>query len=292
MDLEPSKRVLRLLVSLAIFIADRLAGAVRRLAGRPVGASCVVIYYHEIMEFHRARFAAQMDALLRRATAISALDVKELPAGRHCVAVTVDDAFVSFFKNGWPELQRRRIPVTVFVPTALIGRKLDWAMEEKMDWPEQEVAGAAELQAMAQNPLIRFGSHTVNHRNLALLSATDARAELTDSRKTLEQLLKRPIESISFPYGAFTARDVDLAGQAGYTLCFTTTPAVTRDRSTGVLAGRVRVEPSDWSLEFALKLSGAYRWQTQMGRIRAWLKPRRTALATSSGMGDLQARSN
>jgi peptidoglycan/xylan/chitin deacetylase (PgdA/CDA1 family) len=262
------RRLIRLAVSLAVYAGDAMVGAVRLLLGKPAAGTGVVIYYHEIMDADRQRLAVQLDALLRQARPVSALIPATFQAGERYVAVTVDDAFVSFFQNGLPELERRNIPVAIFVPTAFVGRKLDWAMEEEMESPDQQVASVVELQALARNPLIRFGSHTVNHRNLTLLSAADVRSELVDSKKSLEQVLRRDIDSISFPYGAFTERELLLAKQAGYNTCFTTSPSSVVGGLNGGIVGRVRVEPSDWMLEFKLKLAGAYRWQERLQRLR------------------------
>jgi peptidoglycan/xylan/chitin deacetylase (PgdA/CDA1 family) len=262
-------------ISLAVYAADVMTGAVRRLVGKPAEGTCVVIYYHEIMEADRHRFAAQLDTILRRSRPISALESNPLQPGQKYVAVTVDDAFVSFFQNGLPEVERRKIPVVILVPTAYVGQKLDWAMEEEMESPDQQVASVAELQTLAKNPLIRFGAHTVNHRNLTLLSASDARHELVDSRKFLEQVLNCEINSVSFPYGAFSRRELLLAQQAGYKTCFTTTPLPVTGTLNGDVVGRVRVEPSDWMLEFKLKLAGAYRWQERVQRLRLRLRERR-----------------
>jgi peptidoglycan/xylan/chitin deacetylase (PgdA/CDA1 family) len=273
------RRLIRLAVSLAVYAGDTMAGAVRRLLGKPAAGTGVLIYYHEIMDADRQRFAAQLDVLLCQARPINALIPTAFQAGQRYVAVTVDDAFVSFFQNGLPELERRKIPVAIFVPTAFVGRKLDWAMEEEMESPDQQVASVVELQALALNPLIRFGSHTVNHRNLTLLSAADVRSELVDSKKLLEQILRGDINSVSFPYGAFTERELLLAQQAGYKTCFTTSPSLVAGELNGGIVGRVRVEPSDWMLEFKLKLAGAYRWQERVQRLRSRRRERQAGPA-------------
>jgi peptidoglycan/xylan/chitin deacetylase (PgdA/CDA1 family) len=281
------RRLIRLAISLAVYAGDSIAGAVRLLLGKPAKGTCVVVYYHEIMEAHRHRFAAQLDALLRQFRPVWALETNPLQAGQRYVAITVDDAFVSFFRNGLPELERRKIPVVVFVPTAFVGQKLEWAMEEEMESPDQQVASATELQTLARNPLVRFGSHTVNHRNLTLLSAGDARNELADSKKFLEQILRCDIDSVSFPYGAFTRRELLLAHQAGYKTCFTTSPLPVVGELNGGIVGRVRVEPSDWMLEFKLKLKGAYRWQERVQRLRLWLREWQAGTARPAPAGGL-----
>ena len=228
-----------------------------------------VLYYHEVVESDRARFGEQLDVICRAASPVSALELKTFTPGKKQVALTVDDAFVSFFSHGLPEIEQRKIPVLVFIPTGWIGRAVDWAMEEVMASQTEKVATLAELKEHARHPLVRFGSHTVNHRKLPSLPDAESLKELSDSKEFLERELNCPIETISFPYGGFTARDVNLAAQMGYRLFFTTTPERVGENSNSGLVGRFRIDPSDWMLEVKLKTSGAYRWQARVQQWRA-----------------------
>jgi peptidoglycan/xylan/chitin deacetylase (PgdA/CDA1 family) len=264
------KRISKLLISLGVAAADKFWAATAKALGRPARGRCAVLYYHEVPRADRARFAAQLDVICRTATPASALATQAIGSGQH-VAITVDDAFISFFENGLPELERRQIPVLVFVPTAWLGRKVDWAMEEVMASPDERIATLAELKIHAQHPLVRFGSHTANHRMLNTLSEAEARRELADSKAFLELELGTPIDAVSFPYGGFTGREVQLARQLGYQTFFTTAPETARQLGAGVI-GRFRLDPSDWLLEAKLKAAGAYRWQSALQRLRSCLR--------------------
>ena len=50
------------------------------------------------------------------------LDKKEnkKPFLRNTVGFTVDDAFLSFYKNGWPIFKKYNVPVTLFVSTDIV----------------------------------------------------------------------------------------------------------------------------------------------------------------------------
>ena len=173
------KKKIRLCLSLAVFSWDKVREIFNRLGFNSPG-TCVVLYYHEVSAADRERFAAQLDILCERAILVSALTRQTLKDGRRYVAVTVDDAFVSFVENGLPELVKRNIPVVVFVPTAYLGRKVEWGMEEVMASPDEKIITVVELKALAKNPLVQIGSHTANHRNLTLLDDIEAMKELLD----------------------------------------------------------------------------------------------------------------
>jgi len=262
------KQKLRMALSLAVYTADKGLGIVRKIGFAPPPGSCVVIYYHEVTDSEREQFATQLNILCQQAKPVSALNPQALAAGQNYVAVTVDDAFVSFCRNGLPELVKRRMPVVVFVPTACLGRKVGWAMEERMASTNEEIITVEELRKLAENPLVQIGSHTANHRNLTLLTDSEAMRELSDSKEFLERTLGRPVNSVSFPYGAFSPRHLKMAADVGYTNCFTTAPTRLRGKIEPGLIGRIRVDPCNSTLEFKLKTAGAYRWQGAVARAK------------------------
>jgi len=265
------KKKLRLCLSLAVYAWDKVLEILNKIGIVSSPGTCVVLYYHEVSPADRGRFAAQLDGLCDQAIPISALMPQSLKAGKRYVAVTVDDAFVSFCRNGLPELVKRNIPVVVFVPTAYLGRQVEWGMEEAMVSPDEQIITTSELQELVKNPIVQIGSHTANHRNLTLLDETEAMKELSESKMFLEQTLGCPVSSISFPYGAFSPRHLQLASAAGYQSCFTTSPTRLAGKIDSGLIGRVRVDPYDSILEFKLKAAGAYRWQDTVARAKRGL---------------------
>src|SRR5207245_1160814 len=64
----------------------------------------------------------------------------------------------------------------------------------------------------------------------------------------------------SFPHGSFNAKLVEWCREAGYERVFTILPTLAFSDPREFVTGRVSVEPTDWPLEFRLKLLGAYRW--------------------------------
>jgi peptidoglycan/xylan/chitin deacetylase (PgdA/CDA1 family) len=84
-----------------------------------------------------------------------------------------------------------------------------------------------ELQAVAQNPLITIGAHTVTHPMLAKHSDAVARAEMADSRDAIRAKLGLVAEHFAYPVGDLSAagpRDYALAADLGFTTAVTTRP--------------------------------------------------------------------
>ena len=221
-----------------------------------------MLYYHAVRPDQRAGFARQMDLLLRVARPWC-LDARPPDGQGPFVAVTFDDGFVSVIENALPELKKRGIPVSLFVPTGFWNEHPGWIKSPSHPFWQERVISREELRRLAAEPLITIGSHTVSHPNLLRVSAQEAARELTASKAELENLLGRQVEWFSFPHGAYNASLVRLALEAGYRRLFTIEPTLVDPLQPGVVSGRVAVDPDDWPLEFFLKIHGTYRWQAR-----------------------------
>jgi peptidoglycan/xylan/chitin deacetylase (PgdA/CDA1 family) len=271
-------RTLKLLVSMAVYIADSSRRVFLRLIHRQTAPSCVVLYYHSVPDEQRRAFADQMNVLARLTVPISVEGIPQLLSGGRYSGVTFDDGFEDVVNNAIPELEKRSIPATVFVTTGYLGGAAHW-------WPEsapqrrQKIANAEEWKQL-RSDLISIGSHTITHPHLPCMAENDARRELHESRAMLQAMLNRDIRTFSFPYGEYNEELIRWCGDAGYERVFTITPA-NAFRSAGEhVTGRVLVEPTDWRLEFRLKLLGAYRW---LPYAMSW---KRKLLASSPFCGD------
>jgi peptidoglycan/xylan/chitin deacetylase (PgdA/CDA1 family) len=247
------KRAVHLVVSVFFYAQLCLRDLLLRITGASPRRPSTILYYHVVVAEHRARFAAQMDALLRWAKPVRANIVGPVnPSVRH-IAVTFDDASETVAANALPELQERGIPCTIFAISGFLGQRVNWG--KYLD----RIMSADELRSL-DSGLVTVGSHTVSHPMLTSLTEAAARLELRESRAQLEKLLQRRVTLVSFPFGAFNEELVELCREAGYERVFTTLPASAFQVPAQFTCGRVRVDPTDWPLEFYLKLVGAYRW--------------------------------
>jgi peptidoglycan/xylan/chitin deacetylase (PgdA/CDA1 family) len=228
----------------------------------------VVLYYHAVNADERARFAAQMDILTRVVVAVRAEAEGSLDAGRRYAAVTFDDGFVSVIENALPELEAREIPATLFVPTGCWGQKPCWVQSPEARAHRQTVVSVEEVRRLGINPWVTIGSHSVTHSAFVLLDEAQARREFEHSKVELERILGREVALFSFPHGRCNARLIELARSVGYKRVFTISPSWAFRTGSEFVVGRVAVEPSDWPIEFHLKLLGAYRWRCFLRRHR------------------------
>lgn len=89
-----------------------------------------------------------------------------------------------------------------------------------------------QARALAESGgLFAIGSHTRSHRRLSGLSEAEQRAELVDSKRTLEAMTGREVDCLAYPYGGvgdFDDRTERIAGESGHRLGFSAVAGVNR----------------------------------------------------------------
>jgi peptidoglycan/xylan/chitin deacetylase (PgdA/CDA1 family) len=253
------KRILKLSISILVFIYDQAVRFFLYLAKVLPTGRCVVFYYHGISDRWRNQFSEQIRSLVKWAKPLPALFRGTLEQGKYHFVLTFDDALESFVRNALPVIEEYRLSAAVFVPSGWLGRKPGWAVLNEEEGIAESVLGPEEISALNEK-LVTIGSHSINHPFFPKLPIEDARTEISGSKTDLEQLTGRPVEAFSFPYGAFVPQQVELARQAGYQRVYTTQPTVVTGRMNGFVFGRTEVKPTDWAPEIFLKVHGAYRW--------------------------------
>lgn len=248
------KRSTRLLISAMFHIACQTREILLRAVGVRPCVPSVVIYYHIVTAEQSRRFADQLDLIIRHATLIRAGDTTALDRTVRHVAVTFDDASLTVLTTALPELERRLIPFSVFAITGMLGQSVGWEPA-----PER-LMSAEELKAISENSLVEIGSHTVSHPLLPGIPEEAAYSELRESKVQLEQLLNKVVRLFCFPYGESNDRVVEMCRQVGYERVFTGLPKSAFSDPKEFVFGRTRVDPTDWPVEFYLKIMGAYRW--------------------------------
>ena len=193
-------------------------------------ADVLVLCYHALSD----RFPAAMSvtptaferqlALLKRAgyRGVTFEQAVSASSGR-VVAITFDDAYLSVLQLAKPMLDSVGYPATVYAPTAYLDtpeQPLKWDGIDRWHGGEHE----RELLPMSWEQLgelaehgWEIGSHTCRHPHLdRVADDAELRAELVESKATVEERLGRPCTTLAYPYGEYDERVVAAAGAAGY----------------------------------------------------------------------------
>ncbi|HUV63792.1 MAG TPA: polysaccharide deacetylase family protein [Sedimentisphaerales bacterium] len=247
-----------------------LYAAVSRLLQK--GPSRVVLLYHGVDKAHLAGFRKQMAYLARKCAVVKPSEIMNGNTGKTktVVALTFDDALVSFFENGLPVLKEYGLPAGVFVPTGNLGRRPGWTIYEDCLDADETVMSAQQIAALDREG-IEVSSHTVSHPVLSDLDDAGLEEELGGSKRRLEEILGHEVSGISYPYGACDARVYHAAHKAGYKVGFTVEPDNVNGSTEGLRIGRFEVAPYETFLQFKLKVDGAYHVAGYLRRLKAIL---------------------
>jgi len=265
-------RIIKLIISSIFYWGDQFWRLMLKTIGIKSQTTCMVLYYHSINKDHCNKFARQMDEALKFARPISA-DIKgPVEKGAHHVVITFDDGFISVINNAFPELIKRKIPLTIFVPTGYLGKRPGWINNKENKSFKEVVITEDQLKKLKNDELISIGSHCVTHSNLLLLKEQEIKKELTESKHILEEILEEDVKLLSFPHGAYNQKILELAREVGYERVFTILPKLTFLNSDSYIFDRVNIELTDWIWEFRLKMLGAYRWLPFFFNLKAKMK--------------------
>ncbi|MEW6160013.1 MAG: polysaccharide deacetylase family protein, partial [Verrucomicrobiota bacterium] len=238
-------RALKVGIALGFRAGRMVSGALLRKRILP---SNVILNYHNVLPEEQIQFSKQMARLLELGLPRS---VDAILEGQPGVLVTFDDAFAALAEYTLPLLKSKGIPAVIFAPSGNLGLAPAWKMESKNPNRHQRVMNPRELK-QASDAGFEIGSHTRTHPHLPELDDSEGCSELEESKFDLEKCTWRHVRLLAFPYGEYDSRVLRWVRRAGYHYAFSALP----ERPIGFLRGRIDVTPSDWPLEFDLKVTG------------------------------------
>ncbi|MCP4684860.1 MAG: polysaccharide deacetylase family protein [bacterium] len=169
---------------------------------------------------------------------------------RH-VNVSFDDGYQHLCEFLPPLMERLSFRPTIFVPTDLIGRPNSWDYSCRLaPDPHMDETSIRELADLG----VRFGSHGKSHCDLTSCDPERIKSELADSRKRLQNLIGRPVDEISYPFGRTNPRVLEAAAEAGFSRGYTMDFPTPEDLPLSI--GRIAVYGFDTHLTVYHKLTG------------------------------------
>jgi peptidoglycan/xylan/chitin deacetylase (PgdA/CDA1 family) len=172
---------------------------------------------------------------------------------KHTVVLTFDDGFADFFTEALPVLMRYNFTATLYLPTAFIGRTSRWLQREGED--SRPMLTWHQMTEIGTNG-IEFGGHSHSHRQLDILSHTQAQEEVVLSKEILEYHLRQKVTSFAYPFGYHTAALRRLVREAGYTSACAVKHTMSSKTTDPFALARLMIQASTDINSFAALLGG------------------------------------
>jgi peptidoglycan/xylan/chitin deacetylase (PgdA/CDA1 family) len=110
------------------------------------------------------------------------------PFLNNTIGFTVDDAFLSFYKNGWPIFKKYNVPVTLFVSTDIVNES-HW---NYMSWEDLR-------EFINQGGSV--GLHSASHAHLTSYDILDVKKDLISSIEVIKKELDITPKIFAYPFG-------------------------------------------------------------------------------------------
>ncbi|MBI3880581.1 MAG: polysaccharide deacetylase family protein [Verrucomicrobia bacterium] len=198
------------------------------------GHGALALMYHQLLRPRRDSplrglcvapelFRRQL-AELRAAglTAVSPADAYAEKANSR-VVITFDDGFANVLTGAVGTLRENNFTAINYLVADRLGKTNDWdAPLGEPPAPLMDVAQVRDWLAACQS----IGAHTLTHPHLTRIPLAQARAEIFDAKKKLEDQFGVAIEHFCYPYGGFNETIRGFVIEAGYRTACGTAPGI------------------------------------------------------------------
>ena len=106
------------------------------------------------------------------------------------ILLTIDDGFLSFYKNAWPILKKEKIPFILFISTREVGAF------NYMTWKQ--------IKEISKENFVEIGNHSHSHEYLVDESDSVIREDIKKSILIFEDKLGKNSKFFSYPFGEYS----------------------------------------------------------------------------------------
>tara|TARA_B100000963_G_scaffold293791_1_gene264278 strand:+ start:10382 stop:11434 length:1053 start_codon:yes stop_codon:yes gene_type:complete len=122
------------------------------------------------------------------------------------ILFTVDDGLLSFYKNAWPILKKKKIPFILFVNTREVGAF------NYMNWEQ--------IRELYNSENVEIGNHSHSHEYLVDESSEVIKEDIVKSIKIFEEKLGKNSNFFSYPFGEYSSEFKKIIIDLGFKYAF------------------------------------------------------------------------
>ncbi len=106
------------------------------------------------------------------------------------ILLTIDDGFLSFYKNAWPVLKKEKIPFILFVSTREVGSF------NYMSWDQ--------IKEISKEDFVEIGNHSHTHEYLVDENSKLIKEDILKSISIFKRELGKNSDFFSYPFGEYS----------------------------------------------------------------------------------------
>ena len=174
------------------------------------------------------------------------------------VLITFDDGYESLYRFALPVAEKHKVPMLVFVVTARIGKKPQFA----------RYLSETQIKEMSDSGFFEFGSHThdLHIESTRIFDAFGAGSDnpvlhllnrdLRMSSARLESITGRRPDTIAWPYGKYNSEFTAIARRNGYKIHFTSAAGYNEPGANPFAIKRLPITARDTAISVLRKAGG------------------------------------
>jgi peptidoglycan/xylan/chitin deacetylase (PgdA/CDA1 family) len=202
----------------------------------------------DIYSLSRRDFAQHVELLHELHKTENSKIVKLDSTDRSGITITFDDGYRDTLTIAAQTLADKKLPFTVFVSTANITSG------------DSKFLNRQELIELSNISGATIGSHGHTHTHLAKMPPHDAINDLKHSKDWLEQIVQKPVTTLSYPHGSYNNDVVRIASEIGFEFAATSKWGVFEVGTKKLEIPRIDIWSQDSRKVLQQKLLGQWDW--------------------------------
>jgi peptidoglycan/xylan/chitin deacetylase (PgdA/CDA1 family) len=211
--------------------------------GNPVDGDVNGIY-----DLKPTAFRAQVDQVVATAQRFDIPIVPFTSSPTTGIAITFDDGYADLLGVVLPEMTRRNLPFHVFITA------------DKLVSGDPRYLTTEQLRELAGSDLVTVGAHGASHRPLTELAPDQCLSDLRASRERLAEVIGKPVDTMSYPFGLVNDSVRNRVGEAGFTRAACSTWGFNDHDTDPLLMRRIDMWAGDSNRTVANKVLGHWNW--------------------------------
>ncbi|NOY88099.1 MAG: polysaccharide deacetylase family protein [FCB group bacterium] len=213
--------------------------------------------------FSPLRFEKLLIKLSKDGYSFTSLDKISSTHDQKTLLITFDDGYQHLQKYLPSLMEKYHFRPLIFISSYYIGKNNKWdysyLFQNTPHLNREDIKYLSELGA-------DFGSHGHHHRSLTKLSLSSLGEELRVSKDIIENITKKEVISISYPFGRFNQQVMENVKEAGYHFGFTMNFPTLNDNQLSI--GRYAIYGYDTLFTINQKLSHGFLYPLEKFKAR------------------------